>query len=64
MPLRMIKFSRVFKLLEEFIIVCVCVCVCVCVPADHSQTYSLASVSKPMEEIMYKTGVAYLNCGV
>ena len=58
MPLRMIKFSRVFKLLEEFIIVCVCV------PADHSQTYSLASVSKPMEEIMYKTGVAYLNCGV
>ena len=34
------------------------------VPAHHSQTYSLASVSKPMEEIMYKTGVANLNCGL
>ena len=34
------------------------------VRAHHSQTYSLASDSKPMEEIMYKTGVANLNCGV
>ena len=35
-----------------------------CEPAHHSQTYHLASVCKQMEEIMYKTGVANLNCGV
>ena len=52
----MIQFSRIFKLLSEFIMVRV--------HAHHSQTHSLASVRKPMEGIMYETGVANLDCGV